>query len=464
MKKQTLFAFFVIFTLSIAGCNNNITSTPVAQLTANTPPPLSLTTTTSAQIASITSSSIASSTPTKTYIPTVTPTITVTSSPTFLPETRLTRQCLEVLPNLPVGVNVNGTIILDGLWAQSTITGTFLLDMSTQRSFQIARPNENLGNFVISKDKKSMAFNSTVLDSAGKIIQDQLVVATADGQWQKAIPWEEKWSGLLDWTDDDRLLIETSDSSAVRQDIHVYLVLDPFSGKREILPSDYPGYIYDTRIPYWDGWNGVLYDPALTRVIYPQTMTGDDTVFTLALRDLSGNYPITSLENIYQDGLSFSVVASMPVWSPDSSQFAFVGHDLSQPAFELYRVSRDGQPEQLTNLSSVAFLKGLVFRWSPDGRKIVMLADMNPLSWSGTVTILILDVETKEIMDTCISMEIGSVDENSIGPIWSPDGQQFLFVDFTDNEHSRVILVDNVQGYAAQIAENVNPRGWMIAP
>ena len=48
-------------------------------------------------------------------------------------------------------------------------------------------------------------------------------------------------------------------------------------------------------------------------------------------------------------------------------------------------------------------------------------------------------------------------------PIWSPDSQQFLVVDWYEKEHSRVVLVDIAQGFAAQIAEDMEPLGWMVS-
>ena len=49
-------------------------------------------------------------------------------------------------------------------------------------------------------------------------------------------------------------------------------------------------------------------------------------------------------------------------------------------------------------------------------------------------------------------------------PIWSPDGKQLIVVDWYEKDHRKVILVDPDQGFAAQIAADMEPAGWMLAP
>ena len=188
-------------------------------------------------------------------------------------------------------------------------------------------------------------------------------------------------------------------------------------------------------------------------------ISGSEEFFTFALWDFSNQKIVFSLESIYRDSVYFSVASPMPVWSPDNSQFAFIGHDSSQPGFELYRVSLDGKTEQLTNLSSIALLRGMPFSWSPGGQKIVLLVDELPAT--GPRNVAVLDVETKDMIDFCISVGVG-LSEESYPPLWSPDERQFLVTDWFDDWQSRVILVDITQGVAVQVAENVEVVGWMV--
>jgi hypothetical protein len=218
--------------------------------------------------------------------------------------------------------------------------------------------------------------------------------------------------------------------------------------------------IHNANISFWGGWFGAIYNPSLTRVIYPKMLNGSEEFFTFALWDTFNQKIMFDVEDIYRDSVYFSIASPKPVWSSDSSQFIFIGHDLlGQPGFELYRVSLDGKTEQLTNLSSIALLRGMPFSWSPDGQKIVLLVDRLPAT--GPRNIAVLDVVTKDIIDFCIPVGLG-LSEESYPPIWSPDRRQFLVTDWLDDSRSRVILVDITQGFAVQIAENVEAVGWMV--
>jgi len=248
--------------------------------------------------------------------------------------------------------------------------------------------------------------------------------------------------------------------------VYAYLVLDPFSGEQELLHPVFPGQLMNIITPpYWDGWFGAVYDPTLTRAIVPKVLSENEELYTFALWDVSAQELVSSLENIYVEPVLWSNVSPKPVWSEDGAYFAFVGHlfDDSLPEFELYQVSRDGQVAQLTHLTLIARFRDLPITWSPDSKKIAMILDLHPEIDGEDV--LVLDLETKEITGTCISVR-GNMSAYEIYPplIWSPDGQQFLVKDWTDDSHNRIILVDIKQGFAAQIAENIELNGWMISP
>lgn len=466
MKKQTYLVLCVLFLLSLAACLENVSPTSVRPFSTSRLTPARPPSSPTHLIPSPTPppSRTVTPTPLKTATLTKTPTASQTVTATVPPETRLKFECLDVLPNLQAGATSADRMSLNAIVRNDT--GTFLLNMVTNQSVQIAEAGENLGEFMISPDTKNLAFASTSLASDGSIDQRYMVIVDANGQRQKVVPWEEKWFGILAWTNDNRLLLSYDDpdlkASGKQSTLFAYLVFDPFSGEQEILLPNFPEYIHDAKIPFWDGWFGAVYDPTLTRVIYPHTMQTPDGFFTFALWDLSKRSIVASLEKVYHELMSLSIAASMPVWSPDGSQVAFIGHgiDINQPEFELYRVSRDGQVEQLTHLSSISLLRGMTFSWSPDGGKIAMLMD----SGVGVSHVSVLDVETKDVTDYCIPIKMGMGGEEFYPPIWSPDGQQFLVIDWAEDGHSRIILVDIDQNFAAQIAENVEPLGWMVAP
>jgi hypothetical protein len=442
--------FALLISLLLAGCASPA-GTPVATETATaTPPP--------------------TSSPTFTYTPTPSstpsPTITPTAALTYPPETRLEVQCLEILPDLPAGVVSNGVIILgERSVDQDRGYDNVLLDMTTGETTKISSTDEYHLKHVVSLDRKYIAYLRATYDKDGQGIFDKLVIANVYGKIQKEIPWEEKWADILTWTNDQRLIIayDDPDLESKLSTPFAFLLLDPFSGEREFLLPKFPGYIRNAKIPYWDGWFGVKYDPTITRAIYPQMLsdTEEEEFYTYALWDVSNQKFVSSLENIYVDWVGGSISSPKPIWSEDGSHFAFVGHDYFDPIFELYQVSRDGQVEKLTNLTSIALFSDLPFSWSPDGRKIAMLLDIHPEVDGENV--LILDLETKNITDICITVNVNPFTEDYL-PIWSPDGQQFLVKDWLDDKHNRIILVDTNQGFAVQIAENGGINGWMVSP
>jgi hypothetical protein len=70
--------------------------------------------------------------------------------------------------------------------------------------------------------------------------------------------------------------------------------------------------------------------------------------------------------------------------------------------------------------------------------------------------VALLDTETLQVTDYCIPVGKQQLYQP---PIWSPDSTQFLVVDRHEENHRRVILVDIVQGFAAVIAEDMEPVG-----
>ena len=375
---------------------------------------------------------------------------------------------MKVLPEMPVNAVSNGIVILGrGFGSPDRHYDTFLLDMTTGNTTTISVLNETQLDHIVSVDKTLIAYSRFAYDENGNRVE-HLVIATANGQIQNEIPWEDKWAYILRWTHDQRILLTYDDPDLRDMEnwstVYAYLVLDPFSGEREILHPIFPNHLAGWKIPYWDGWFGAVYDPTVTRAIYPQMISGNDESYTFALWDVSGQELVSSMGNIFVDSVYSSDIAPKPVWSENGSYFAFVGFDYlsSEPKFEIYQVSRDGQIAQLTNLTSIIHFRDAPLSWSPDGRKIAMILDLHPETDGENV--LVLDLETKEITDPCISVRENLSAPEGFPRLWSPDGQQLLIKDWMDDSHSRIILVDIGQGFAAQIAENVDLNGWMTSP
>jgi hypothetical protein len=470
--KRYLIIFLALAELIIAGCDSVRSSTPMVTtmtrtFSSDTPSPLITITATPTPITS-TRTPISPTTDGKEQSPTatLTPTLSFTPTPTFPPETNLSVQCLEVLTELPTYSNLDGKIVLNSLLENETI----LLDISTGRSFSLNEQNEVLHGIVTSTDRKSIAFESHILDSDRQVVKEKLVVSSADGERQKELPWEERWEDILTFLDDQRLMIQQRESNSIGENEYPFsfLAINPFSGERIVMKPNYPGFLdkYYLQID-WDGWEGFMYSPTLQYVIYPQIIQGDDEFFTFALWDVIKQQQVASFEDIYRWSIYWSAGTEMPRWFHDGSKFGMIANIPrdEKVEIELFQISQDGKVEQLTHLTPVAGLWGLTYSWSPKGDKIAMnlytLYDLQ-YTWydlfDGT-HVAVLDLDTQAVTDYCIPIR----GVTKVDPIWSPDGNQFLVVDAYAENHQSVILVDITQGYAVQIAEDMMPMGWLVS-
>ena len=415
-------------------------------------------------------SGIASSpSPSRTALPTVTPSLAVTITPSLSPlvppQGELAAQYLDILPELPPEAGIEGVLVLDSrLEVNRRVTGdTFLLNLATGDSRQIANePGENQIDHTVSPDRTLLAYRSAIVDASDNISNEELVISDATGQRLKSIPWEEGWVGIPGWLDNHRLVIRhtglDSDENQVLKPATL-LLLDPFTGKRQVLKPDFTG-IYGTPKAYWDGWGGTLYDPTLTRVIYPYL--GDDDLYTYALWDLQKQKLVTTLEAVFAGPVSVDW-APMPIWSPDGSRLVVTG--IAKDAngdivFETYLVTRDGQVEQLTDLHENKRAELEMYSWSPDGRYIAawLFTDENR-ERSVMSDLVIVDTQTRHDHRLLYQNRIRTLDR-----VWSPDGQQLIVTERTGGTDPstvryRVILVDLARGFAAQIKEEVEAFG-----
>jgi hypothetical protein len=338
--------------------------------------------------------------------------------------------------------------------------------MATGKTTQITLENEFQHNHVVSADRKLMASDSVQFDINGNMVKDELVIANADGQKLKAIPWEKGWFAIAGWLDDQRLVINIANMNPLESHAKkapTLLVLNPFTGGRQALPPNFPNIYTLPPIPEWDYWGITMYDPTLTRVAY---LTDQ---YEIAVWDMQKGKSMGSSPAPYKMGS----YGAMPRWSPDGSQFVVEGWVPGQSFSELYLVSRDGQVEKLTNLNAAEKpryydnARLLNTSWSPDGRYIAAWLDTPSLGDQHEMELAIVDSETGQVINYCLRVMYGGEDfvgERPPMPIWSPDGKQLVVVDWYEKDHRRVILVDPGQGFAAQIASDMQPAGWMLAP
>jgi len=459
MKHFSLLVAFAIAVLA-ASCSG-IQTTPSATpyVPSQTQAPTQLTTPTP-----VPPSSTPSRTSTAAATPTVISTVGPTATPTAPPEARLTSQCLDVLPTLPNESAASGVVVLE---SRVVVGGhyngeTYFSDLTAGTTITV----ENVGYMPkVSPDGTRMAYSSWVIDGQGRTIAKNLIIVDAGGHQLKVVPEDTDWYELSGWTDSQHVVLHRHERGTTSLKYDTYLVLDPFTGQRQVLGRNFPDFIASpfTRLPYWEGWYGVSYDPTLTRAIYPRNTTGDPYRVTYGLWDVSKQRLVVSLDSIFITDADAPFSYSRPIWSPDASQFVFEG-SVPNPStvtqFELYRVGRDGRGEQVTHLNTIAFVQANNLSWSPDGRYIAIYLQQNGPQAHAAV----LDTTTLQVTDYCVTVTYageGFGGDQPPSAVWSPDGKQFLVVDWYSKDHRRVVLVDVAKGFAAQIAQDAEPAGWM---
>jgi Tol biopolymer transport system component len=284
-----------------------------------------------------------------------------------------------------------------------------------------------------------------------------LLVLGADGSIQKALPWEKDAVSGASWLDNENVVINIaganqSENQGIKPD--TLLVLNPFTGKRQIRKPDYPNLYDGYPLPFWSepwGRSISVYNPRLSHVVYLS-----EGGYTYVLWDVNKKKEVKRL-------LHWNIASDeQPRWSPDGSKFvmsAYLGDTSSwpQPADGLYLVDTQGNTSKLLSTNRDSYILDHI--WSPSGRYIALLEGVNNPEIQQK-KLLILDTQTLKIIDTCV--EYHSLTQSDT-PIWSPDETQLLLYDNT-KEHSQVILVDLVKHIAFPIADDMEPRGWMKSP
>jgi dipeptidyl aminopeptidase/acylaminoacyl peptidase len=382
------------------------------------------------------------STPFQTATITITPFPSPSSSPSSLPGAYwVQKECFAMQPNFPPDANPQGILILE-----SQLQHEFL-DLETGRITEVAR-QMGYTELQVSPDRKKVAYHD--------IKNNQIVVTTEDNQLLRSIPWEKNWITLVQWQNDENLLIRTKEllKSDFPDPPNVLVVVNTITGQSQNLIPDYPEIVQAYTLQWGSGHT--VYDPTLTHVAYAQkTKTSEN----YTLWDIPGKRELISLP---------ADIREEPVWSPDGSTFIVFTHK------GLTLVSRDG-----TILYAIDINRMLVsgtnnphysardFRYSPDGNRIAFwLINSAYQENAETYHLVILDTRNGKVVDTCLEQGDDLVGFGWVQPslVWSPRGHQIaVYANYRESENTWDVLVANIdQKSAVKIAENLYPVGWMV--
>ena len=101
---------------------------------------------------------------------------------------------------------------------------------------------------------------------------------------------------------------------------------------------------------------------------------------------------------------------------------------------------------------------------SPNG-KLVPFWSITERRFHDGPSIAVLNIETGTVTNYCVHGDPFA--DNAIQPpkpVWSPDNTQLLVISRSpaDTKVRRVVVINIVNSYAAQINQDVEPVGWMI--
>lgn len=377
-----------------------------------------------------------------------------TSIPTILPtltsNNHYLESCLTISDISYFSQKLDGFIILDNRkpTGGTIIADVIALNLKNQEVNKIQKEGERLLYIRESPDKTKIVYQ--LYNSFTK--RTYLVIDDINFEKKIISLWKDEWDSILGWADTSNIIIS---KITHKSELDIYekppeLILFDLNTQIETtITPDFPN-IYDwSPLPFWNGYQGVVYDKEFTRAVYMRWLEESGGSVAYSLWDM----------NKQEELINFLIVEyPTPLWSPDSSQFIItkvINVDNINDE-ELVSVTRDGEMKQLTYLSSQNPDKEILsYSWSPNGRFIGLLISK---SGQNKAFITIFDTETSIVRDYCIS---GLDKENFFKPLWSPNGNQMLVQVWDTIDRSRVILIDIVNNYAVKIAEDYEPFAWL---
>ena len=381
---------------------------------------------------------------------TVMPSATV--KPTSTPNPYLTVKCLEVLAELPLNAQLQGTLVLGTYYGKTN--QSYLLNLQTGEKIPLrGRDDEFLEAFSISPDSHWLAYTSMRTKATWT---DRLVIMGADGKPIKdRLVSTREWIYMDGWVNNQNLIFAKYD----RVNYSRYggplaaVVYNPFTTEQKQLDPDYPDIEIDGNRLFGWSYTETVYDPTLSLVVYPRSDRE-----TVILWDRESNREIVRFSRRL-----FNAEGAIPVWSPDGSVMLKLDtpENADPSQVELFGMSRGGTLTQLTyltNSSPNAWVSS--FSWSPDMRHIAFWLSLGP---DNGENLAVLDLETKTVTNYCLKGLTHWRNMSGLlsAPIWSPDSNKLLINLPNGEDNSKAVIIDIDQDYAAEIVDNMLPIGWL---
>lgn len=300
-----------------------------------------------------------------------------------------------------------------------------------------------------------------------------LRITNSDGISSVTMPWETDWRNIAGWLDDEQLIISKS-GLRTSDGLDTLVILNPFTGIQQELPSDFPSIWTVTPKPQWDGFSLAesVYDPSLTYAAYArysEDLSGEATA--VGIWDVRAGQEIARL-----DGTNF--FGRTPKWSATGLKLALAntlsttlrGSESVGIDQEIFVVSHKGQVAQATQLTMVYdVVKIGSLSWSPSGDYIAFWLEAEPRTYpeywnspdsSARQRLAIVGTSSMQVTDYCVPGDKHS--GLSADPVWSPDNRYVVTENRINETAGHVFLTDIFMGVTVQIAQDARPIGWMM--
>jgi hypothetical protein len=379
---------------------------------------------------------------------TVTPSIPPTRRPTRTPtpgKVVYNPQCVFFVQEFDQDIGLNGVLVFRSLNDPGNLV---LIDLKTESERTVPGAGGD-----ISPGKNILASYLDTQGANGKSGKFTVIFLRSNGEKIQSITFDGKNSihyraGY--WINDRTYLIR-QDFEGVEDD--TFFALDYREGiKNEVQPHKLPD--FDV---FWENYAWVApaaYSPSQELVAYPALGLNQTP---LVLWDLVEEREVSRFDDFLVSPFD------MPIWLPDGSKFIFLQDQRTQraqhpEALELFGMDTAGNVNRLTYLTNTHSPVSISnYSVSPQSDKVAFWLS----GGSKQDFLVILDLTTQRILDTCID------GFSEASPAWSPDGQWIMIEKFDkEMNNGQLFLVDTTTGETFLYREIGNRLllGWMAEP
>jgi hypothetical protein len=386
-------------------------------------------------------------------------------------ETGLITDCLAMVAEEELDRSrLGGVVVLDSRKVQEdgfVNRESILLEIATGQIITRSEADENWIDFFVSPNQELMAIGTVRYSPTGQVVQEEVVVMNSLGERVVVVPRQPEWYSLVGWVSDQEFMIGLDELNGEKfiplGQPSPRLIYNLFDGTQRVLQPEFSRFSEPRRaLPYWRGQWGVVYNASLTRAIYPRYLDDEGEFFTMALWDLEENELIRDFgELFFIDRLGDDIFPESLAFS-DGDDFLFgnVRNYAEQANTEIYKISGDGQLEQITDLDIHWSIKD--GSWSPDGRYLAAYLSL-PGTDSGRLHVAVMDMDSHVVTNYCITVEgyIHPLYSRTSPAQWSPDGKHLLVADRDDKGDYSTLLISLEQKVAVVFTPDFVPVVWL---